>query len=106
MYYGQASNAQGIGLVLKAFLALLLGDELLRVLKISKRAVPIAAVVGTIIFVFLTQTSEFIQAGLARRMIDPWFKPTDKQIVVAVVLIGLLWARRRGAVKKGTVSEW
>jgi putative ABC transport system permease protein len=106
MYYGQASNVQGIGLVLKAFLALLLGDELLRILKVSKRAVPLTAALGTFIFVFLAQSSEFIQAGLARRMIDPWFKPTDKQILIAVVLIGLLWARRKTAFKKGAVSEW
>lgn len=102
MYYGQASNIQGIGLVLKALLALLIGDEILKILKLSKRSVPLVAFVGAFIFVFLTQASEFIQINLASRTFDPWFKPTDKQIVVAIVLISLLWARKKGR----DVSTW
>lgn len=106
MYYAHASNAQGIGLVIKAFLALLIGDELLKLLKFTNRTISAAIIAGTFLFVLLSVGSEAFQLELASKVDRLWFKPTDKQFVVAFVLIAILWFRRGRTKRKGTVSEW
>jgi len=106
LYFGHASNMQGIGLVLKAFLALLLGDEMLRLLRVTKRSVPLAAIVGTGLFVLLYQLTEKLQVYVATRVSEQWLKPNDKQFVVALVLVMLLFARRSKIQDRNSVSDW
>ena len=105
-FYGHASNLQGIGLVIKAFLSLLIGDELLRAFKLTNRSVIGAALLGTAVFVVLTQGSEFLQAILSAKVDHPWYRPTDKQVVVSIFLMALIMFRRKGMIRGGTVSEW
>lgn len=107
VYYGQATNIQGIGLVLKAFLALLIGDEILKLVFNSRRSVPISALLGTMIFVFLVQLTELAKNKIMIYIPNFGFKPTDVQFLVALLLIILLWKRRKNLDEDNAiVSEW
>ncbi len=106
--YGQASNVQGIGLVIKAFLALLLGHQLLLMIRRSKRAEPLTILVGTAVFVLLTLVSQLalIRIGAWSQSPIPWFRDTDKQVILAMILILALRLRDQRTGRKGVVSEW
>jgi putative ABC transport system permease protein len=106
IYCGYASNTQGIGFLIKAFLALLIGDELLKLIRISKRTIPCAIGVGSFIFVLLSLGSEVLQLRIAEKVQYLWYKPTDKQFILAAILIGILWFRRGRTTREGRVSEW
>jgi putative ABC transport system permease protein len=106
IYYGAASNAQGIGFLLKAFVALLIGDELIKLLKASNRTIPFSIIVGTFVFVLLSNISEYLQLSISLINRNLWFKPTDKQFFISIVLIMILWFRRRKIQVTGGVSEW
>ena len=106
LYYGHASNLQGIGLVIKAFVALLLGNEVLQVTGVVKRVAPAAVVVGTFLLVLLSVSTEMLQVQVTTLIGWNWLRPTDKQIAVSLVLVTLLRARRKKAIRESAVSEW
>jgi ABC-type uncharacterized transport system permease subunit len=95
VYNGHASNLLGIGLVVKAFIALLIGDELARCFGVSKRAELRASVLGTLALVLLTIGTQ--QTLLLLRDTTPLLcavlRDTDKQIVLAAALAVVLRAR-------------
>jgi len=104
VYYGFASNTQGIGLVFTSFLALLLGDEIVRLLKISKRANFLIIIVGTLLFVLFNQINELIIIRL--QLLDISVKATDKNLILAILLVLLIAIRRSNTTKSEIVSQW
>lgn len=114
VYYGQASNLQGIGMVLIAFFALLLGDETLRaVSKVLpflreriKRETPVACLVGTFLFVCIYQIAGRLLVKLTLLGIPISSRATDRDFFVAAAVLYLLWARERSPDSRMRVSTW
>lgn len=105
-YHGQASNLQGIGLVIKAFFALLLGDELVKIIRKNDRSEPYAILVGIVIYVMMIHFTEFGFLELVKNTDLNSVKPTDKNFVIGLILMLVLWYRGKRLDGRKEVSEW
>lgn len=104
VYYGFASNTQGIGLVLISFMALLLGEEIIYILKLSKRTNVLVVIIGTMVFVFLNQLNELIINKV--QLFGLSIRVTDKNLIMALFLVLLISFRRSQNSKSEIVSQW
>lgn len=109
LHEGMADNSQGIGHILIAFFALLIGDELMRLLKVSRRSVPGIIIVGSAIYAFLSNIT-FLIITILQKSLSPeareYLNINDDMILLGSILLIVLWIRRKEKMKKSFVSEW
>lgn len=103
-YYGYASNTQGIGLLVVSFTSLLIGDELVKLFRISRRTNLIVPILGTIIYVVLSQAMEISIGYIQLQGIN--MKSTDKNIVYSILLMILIAFKRSKETRTEIVSQW
>lgn len=104
VFYGYASNTQGIGLVFTVFLALLIGEELIHIFKLSKRSSYLSVIIGSMIFVMFNQFNEWLINTI--QLVGINIKTTDKNIFMAIFLLIVIGFRRSKTMKGRIVSEW
>jgi putative tryptophan/tyrosine transport system permease protein len=103
--FGYASNVQGIGLVIKAFLALLIGQSILELFG-YKRITPLIIIVGTTLYVLITKIGEVMLTDVNLRFSNSFIKASDISLFIGLIIIFLLHLKQRKSQKNNKVSEW
>jgi putative ABC transport system permease protein len=94
LYNGSASNAQGIGVLIKAIFGALAGDRFCQLVRLTRRSTIVSTPIGAALLALVLVGAEEI--SLKAQNIGLFFaiKDTDKQALIGVLLLLLLiWKR-------------
>ena len=100
--FGYASNVQGIGMVINAFLALLTGQRILYLLG-CHREVPLIITIGTLFFVFIKKAGELVLTQMKLCWNIDFIKPSDSSLFIGVIILLLLCFTKQN---NKDISEW
>jgi putative tryptophan/tyrosine transport system permease protein len=103
IYYGLASNLQGIDMLIKAFLALLIGDSILSFMGF-KRPFFLTIILGTFLYVTIKIIGEVLITKIIINI--SIVKSSDISLILGLVFIFILLLRRKSVYNKKIVSEW
>ena len=104
-YFGYASNVQGIGMVINAFLGLLIGQSVVQLIG-YKRNVPLIILIGSMFFVLIKKIGEFILTNIHLNYDIEFIKSSDNSLFIGLILLFILYIKRGYIKEKSIVSEW
>jgi putative tryptophan/tyrosine transport system permease protein len=102
---GLASNLMGISVVIKAFFALLIGDSVMRFIKV-KRVIPLVILIGTFFFVVILEISEAFGTFIQKNTSFELYKPSDVSLMIGLITVIILFMRNKSISGKNVISEW
>lgn len=105
LFNGSASNAQGIGVLIKAVFGALAGDRFCQLLKLTRRSTVLSTPVGSLLLALVLVGAEQLALKLQEGGLWIAFRDTDKQALIGVLLLLILLLRTRSDSHERKVSD-